>query len=262
MTHEPFREVAKDDFIDALCEEACSSAAVHHPYLKAFQNGDFPDPQRAIRDFALEYGCYSAAFTRYLNAVIGNLDNERHRKILQHNLAEEHGNAHDVALPPAVLATVEGQPHAQLFRRFQQALNINDAYRRAHPPSAASLQWRDRFARLCESNACAGVGAIGIGTELIVSRIYQQILVGLQQHSKLTLTQRVFFDLHSECDDQHASDLLEIARSLATTPEAREQIAYGARAAIRMRVAFWDAMLERANETSSRHPIASETSPV
>ena len=239
------------EFIAALRAEVLDSDAVNHPYLQVFQDGDFPDVDRAFQDFAFEYGCYSEAFTRYVSAVIANLDNEQHRAILQANLAEEQGNAHDADLPPAVLATVAGQPHTVLYRRFQEALGIDAAYRQRQRPSTISLSWQKGFARLCATNACVGVGAIGIGTELIVSRIYEQILTGLKRHSQLTVTQRVFFDLHSECDDKHASDLLMIAENLAQDAEACEQIAYGARAAIAMRVAFWDAMLERAGRVVS-----------
>ena len=238
------------DFIAALSAEALASAAVNHPYLHAIRDGDFPDVEQALRDFAFEYGCYSHRFTRYVSAVIDKLDSEVHRDILRANLAEEQGNAHDADLPPAVLATVSGQPHTVLYRRFQEALGIDASYRQRRRPSPISLSWQQQFTRLCETNACVGVGAIGIGTELIVSPIYEQILTGLKRHSRLTDTERVFFDLHSECDDQHASDLLMIAESLAQDAEACEQIAYGARAAIAMRISFWDAMLEQSRQPS------------
>ncbi|HCS27795.1 MAG TPA: hypothetical protein DIW43_10090 [Spongiibacteraceae bacterium] len=234
------------DFIASLSAEAIASAAVNHPYLQAFRDGDFPNVEVAIRDFAFQYGCYSNAFTGYVSAVISKLEQKDHRDILRANLAEEQGNAHDADLPPAVLAAVAGQPHRLLYRHFQEALGIDEAYRQRQRPIPLSRNWQQQFARLCETNACVGVGALGIGTELIVSRIYQQILAGLKQHSNLSITQRVFFDLHSFCDDQHAADLLMITENLARDDEARQQIAYGARAAIAMRVTFWDAMLERA----------------
>ena len=41
-----------------------------------------------------------------------------------------------------------------------------------------------------------------------------------------------------------------IAESLAQDAEACEQIAYGARAAIAMRISFWDAMLEQSRQPS------------
>lgn len=109
-------------------------------------------------------------------------------------------------------------------------------------------------------NECVGVGAIGIGTELIVSKIYLQILEGLKNHTKLTLTQRVFFDLHSACDDDHAAQLISIALELAVSDKARQQIEYGMNESINLRTAFWDDMLSRAltHATSDRLAIKKE----
>ena len=100
-------------------------------------------------------------------------------------------------------------------------------------------------------NECVGVGAIGIGTELIVSSIYNQILQGLEAHSNLTMTEHVFFNLHSECDEAHAAQIALIAEDLAIDEMAFEQIEYGVKMAINMRVMFWDKMLERARKLSS-----------
>jgi pyrroloquinoline quinone (PQQ) biosynthesis protein C len=234
-------------FIQYISAEALGSAAVNHPYLCALREGNLPNVDLAFKDFAFQYGFYSTAFIRYVSAVIQNLSNAEHKQILLCNLAEEQGNNHDLDLPPDVLASVIGQPHASLYRRLQEALGIDANYLKTTQPSQTSLSWSRQFLQICQVNACAGIGAIGIGTELIVSRIYDQILEGLDAHSHLTMTQRVFFDLHSKCDDQHAAKLLLIAEELAQSPTACEQIEYGTRKAIDMRVAFWDKMLERAH---------------
>ena len=104
-------------------------------------------------------------------------------------------------------------------------------------------------------NECVGVGAIGIGTELIVSSIYNQILEGLKAHSDLTMTQHVFFDLHCQCDEEHATKMLLIAEDLAQTRTACEQIEYGVKMAINMRVIFWDKMQERAQNFPEAAPL-------
>ena len=142
--------------------------------------------------------------------------------------------------------SVVGQPHASLYRRFQDAIGVDADYRQSAVKCQTALLWGRQFLQLCEMNECVGVGAIGIGTELIVSRIYNQILEGLKAHSDLTLKQRVFFDLHSECDEEHAAQMLLIAEDLAQTPAACEQIEFGARMAVNLRVMFWDKMFDRA----------------
>lgn len=243
-------------FIQPISAEVLKSSAVNHPYLQALCEGNLPNIDLAIQDFAFQYGLYSAQFIRYVSVVIESIKKPEHKKILQSNLAEEQGDTHDLDLPPNVLDSVNGQPHTNLFRRFQEALRIDAHYR-----SNVTLQgqqagrlWGQQFLELCKMNECVGVGAIGIGTELIVSRIYNQILKALKTHTSLTMTQRVFFDLHSQCDEAHAAQMLSIAEELAQSPTALEQIEYGARMAIDMRITFWDNMLERAHTFPAATP--------
>jgi len=233
-------------FIDRISAEALASTAVHHPYLQAIRQGELPNIDLAIQDFAFQYGLYSSKFVRYLSAVINKLQDPQHREILLTNLTEEQGDTHDIELPPDVLASVVGIPHTQLYHRFQEAMGIDVNYRATTPQSQTALLWSDQFLQLCEMDECVGIGAIGLGTEFIVSGIYHQILEGLRAHSDLTMTQRVFFDLHSQCDEEHAAQMISIAKALAQDNMACERIEYGMRMAINLRTVFWDKMLERA----------------
>lgn len=245
-------------FIEQLSAEALDSAAVNHPYLHAIREGDFPDFNRALKDFAFQYSLYSSRFTRYVSAVINNLHNDHHKQTLRTNLAEEQGLSHDVELPPDVMESIAGQPHAVLFRRFQEALGIDSDFRATTDQCQTGLLWSKQFLQLCEMNQYVGVGAIGIGTELIVSSIYNQILQGLNQHSALTMKQHVFFNLHSACDEEHAAQIALIAADLARDSSSCEQIEYGVNMAINMRVMFWDKMLERAQSFPSSVTLLSE----
>lgn len=240
-----------DGYIDSICSEIIESEAINHPYLHALEAGNLPNVELALQDFAFQYSAYSAQFTEYVSAVITNLSNPEHKKLLQANLDEEQGHASDEELPPDVLACVEGLPHTSLYKRFQHAIGVDSEYLNTTQYCPASLRWRHQFLGLCNMNEFVGIGAIGIGTELIVSHIYKKILAGLQSHSKLTMNERVFFHLHSQCDEGHAAQILKIAKDLAQDEEQREQIAYGARAAVDMRVAFWDEMLTRAQSFRS-----------
>lgn len=232
--------------VNRISAEALKSSAVNHPYLQAIRNGDLPNFTLAMQDFAFQYGIYSKPFTQYLKAVINNLKSAQHKEMLLENLTEEQGDTHDVELPPDVLATVVDVPHAQLYRRFQEAIGVDQTYRMQTQESQTAKLWRDQFLALCQTDEYVGVGAIGIGTELIVSSVYSQILDGLKAHSKLSMTERVFFDLHSQCDDEHAAQMLSIAKDLATDQAACERIEYGAKMALNMRTIFWDKMYERA----------------
>lgn len=232
-------------FIEDMCEEALASAAVRHPYLDAMRSGSFPDLEYAFKDFAFQYGLYSANFMQYVSAVMKQLQDDRHREILRGNLAEEQGHAHDVDLPADIMASIDGEPHSRLYRRFQDALGVNPDERNptARCPGA---RWSSKFLTLCRSGEMIGAGAIGIGTEFVVASIFEQILAGLKQHSDLTMLQRVFFDLHSECDEKHAQEMMQITSELARDPESCDQIEHGIRCALALRAAFWDQMMERA----------------
>lgn len=246
------------DFIKRISSEALDSAAVNHPYLRAMREGDFPNIDMAFKDYAFQYSLYSNRFTHYVSAVIANLSNAEHKEILQTNLDEEHGIINDTELPPDVLASITGQPHSNLFHRFQEALGVNTEYRETAAQCQTGLLWSKQFLQLCQMNECVGVGAIGIGTELIVPSIYNQILEGLKAHSDLTMTQYVFFNLHSVCDEKHAAQIALIAEDLARDSVAREQMEYGFKKAINMRVIFWDKMHERAQNFPTSAPPTTE----
>lgn len=233
-------------FIKRVSDEVLDSAAINHPYLQAMREGSFPNMRLAFKDFAFQYGFYSSQFVHYLSAVIENLQDAKHKQILLSNLDEEKGNSHDIELPPDVLESVGRQPHTQLFSRFQKALGVDTECSKTVSERQAGKLWSQKFLQLCEMNECVGIGAIGIGTELIVSNIYNQILEGLKVHSNLTMTQRVFFDLHSECDEEHAAQMLLVAEDLAVDKKSCEQIEYGINMAVNMRAVFWDTLLERA----------------
>ncbi len=232
--------------INRISAEALTSNAVNHPYLRAIRDGSLPNIELAIKDFAFQYSIYSSQFSRYLSIVINNLRKTQHQEILLQNLSEEHGDIHHVDLPPEIVKTITGVPHAQLYHRFQEAVGVDDYYRAKTHQCQAAFLWRNQFLELCEMDECVGIGAIGIGTEFIVSKIYDQILEGIKVHSNLTMTERVFFDLHSQCDDEHATQFLSIAKDLARDNTACKKIEYGAKMALDIRAVFWDEMLERA----------------
>ena len=241
-----YKNFKSESFIKRVCEDALKSSAINHPYLRAISEGCLPDMDLAIKDFAYQYGLYNKHFIYYLSTVINGLSDENHKQVLQSNLYEERGHVHDVNLPKDVLDSIDKVSHTQLYRRFQTAVGADLGNASTDSDYEAGIKWSKEFLSLCEMNECVGVGAIGIGTELIVSDIYRQILEGLKNYTQLTLTQRVFFELHCECDDDHAGQLIDVALDLAINEEACKQIEYGATMAINMRTEFWNEMLKRA----------------
>ncbi len=232
--------------VESLRNEAINSRAVKHPYLDALVNGQLPNTPLALLDLSRCYAAYSSHFVKYLGAVIAQLENPEHRNELTHNLREEHGEVDDLDLGAELKARIDGVPHTQLFQWFQSALEQELAQSSQLPASDIGESWRESFFELCQQGACAGIGALGIATELIVPHIYERILLAIQNHTSLSPEQYVFFTLHAGCDEAHANVLLEIARDLVVDTDSADALGQGVRAAIDMRISFWDQMYERA----------------
>ena len=234
-----------------LLDEAMNHRAVNHPYLERLRSGNFNNMEAVIKDFATQYGAYSAWFPRYLTGVISKLENPSHRNLLMDNLAEEAGHLHDEDIEELKKLEIEeswvqGIPHPQLFRRFQDAMNIN----REEQPGVEVQVWRELFLGIIQNgNAAEAVGAIGIGTESVVKFIYKYIIDAIRNHTSLSLEQYVFFPLHTEVDDEHGLILLNIASEMAGENEhAAQSLRKGMLKALNIRASYWDDMLLRAEK--------------
>ena len=108
-------------------------------------------------------------------------------------------------------------------------------------PTPAAGRWRTRFeSYLGSASGAQAVGALGLGTELIVRPIYEQLVRGIIGIGALRRDQFVFFELHCLVDDQHQKDLLGIAAELAQAPNGLNELRSGMRTALRLRLEFWD----------------------
>jgi pyrroloquinoline quinone (PQQ) biosynthesis protein C len=234
---------SNEEFVRGLEAYSRSHYALTHPYLSRMANGEFPDMVGAIRDFAYQYSFYSSAFTQYLGLVLEQLDNPDHVEAILENIEEEEGRM----LPEMTIDHPKaGMSHAELFKDFQRAIGVNQAYKKAHPPVDTVKKWRQAMLSACASSAAAGVGAIGMATESIVPQVYQQILTGIVSHTDLNQDDYIFFEIHAECDIQHSEDLLNIAAGLADTPESRRAMRNATARILNMRSRFWDDLLARA----------------
>lgn len=236
--------------IKDLVEESLNHRAVKHPYLNAIGSGELPDIDWALRDFAKHYYGYSLHFPRYLTTVIAKLEAPAHRASLLQNLTEESGSYDEdeyaeLAAIGVERAWIEGIPHPQLFRRFREAVGLTAPY----TPEAEAIElvcWRESFlATLTYGSAAEALGALGLGTENIVSTIYipfVKALAGSALHPRDT----VFFPLHTAVDDHHQEALEEISLAFAATPAGKGDLRRGMIKALSLRSSYWDWMYERA----------------
>jgi len=246
------RERSVQPFLLELTAEAASHRAVNHPYLQALCTGDLPDVRWALADFGRQYYAYSAHFPRYLTKTISQLCDPSHRAALMENLTEEAGNYSDedlTRLQAAGIQTewIDGVPHPELFQRFRSAMGVSLSD--VEEDSLEVVCWREMFLDvLGEGTPAQTIGALGPGTEGIVSTMYKNFLPALDQVN-LDPRDTVFFPLHAEVDDHHQETLMDIAADFAETEEGRQDLVKGMRKALFLRAGFWDWMLDRA-----RHP--------
>ncbi|MEZ4300582.1 MAG: iron-containing redox enzyme family protein [Polyangiaceae bacterium] len=235
-------------FVADLAAEALEHRAVRHPYLNALAEGALPDVRWALADFAAQYYGYSKHFPRYLTTVMSRLEEASHRLALLQNLTEESGRYDEEELGELAEHGIEaewivGIPHPALFLRFAQAMGVS-------PPkveSDAVLCWREMFLSvLTHGTPAEAVGALGLGTENIVSTIYGPFVRAIGRVSELSARDSVFFPLHTTVDDHHQATLQAIAASFAGTTEGRAGLRRGMLKSLSLRASYWDWMLARA----------------
>ena len=245
-----------ESYLEELVQEALSHPAVCHPYLTDLAEGNLPDLPWAIRDFAAQYPGYCAHFPRYLTVVISKLESPEHRATLMQNLIEESGMLDDEEL--AVLVEfgidpdwVQGIPHPKLFERFQHAMGVYDTDEHADD-ALEVVCWRESFYHLLANGSPAeAIGAIGLGTENVVNKIYTPMIRAIERLGTLERRDYVFFDLHCEVDEDHHKALLNIAHDFADVPLNRIDLRKGMLKALGFRARFWDWMHERARQRES-----------
>ena len=232
-----------ESFLGAVTKEGISHRAVHHPYLLALRDGKLPDMKWALADFARQYHGYSSHFPRYLTTVIGRLERSEHRIALMENLTEESGIYEEEELDELAAIGVErewitGIPHPLLFHRFCVAAGVNEL-----GPDADTVEvicWREMFLSvLSNGSAAEALGALGLGTENVVSTMYNYFLPALKVLG-VPASETVFFPLHAAVDDHHQESLLDISRYYAGTPQGRIDLLKGMRKALALRAGFWD----------------------
>ena len=257
MTHQIAKDTAREheaplQLLKSLEAEAVRHRAVQHPYLEALAEGALSDPRGALQDFAREYQGYSAWFPRFLSAVEARLPRDL-QSVLDENKAEEAGRYDEetlLELEEAGLQRewVDGITHPELFRRFQVGIGVDPSD--VVDPASPVARWREELLHALENDhPAAAVGALGLGTELIVSRMYASVLRGVDRYGRIHQEDRSFLVLHALVDDAHAVSLLKLAAHFASNDEGRAALARGMRTALDLPAAFWDALYERASNT-------------
>lgn len=177
-----------------------------------------------------QYYRYSKNFTRYLTALMTNCESDYYRSRLSENLWEEGGGAE------------ADKRHAELFRRFlREALDVDPdtiEYR------SFANDFFHRYLAFCrDSSALAASAFLSVGTEGAIGRLYAYFCEGLMK-AGVPEEQLHFFQLHMECDDEHAVTLAELMQSFSNEPGWFEQCKTAINHALSIRRQFLDDALD------------------
>jgi pyrroloquinoline-quinone synthase len=196
------------------------------PFLRRCKSGEISREELYL--FVQQHQIYSRCFTRFLAALLVNMENDDHRLALTHNLFDEMG-----------LGDAGNLPHAKLYLDMMANMGLM--------PSTSTLPSTQRLVdtmfECCRSrNYMVGLGALCLGAEGIVPFIYQRIVDGFLAVGE-PLANLQFFTLHIDCDDDHAETMNEIiAWELQKSPSALLDLHYGADKMIQARIEFFDGL--------------------
>jgi len=184
-----------------------------------------------LRYIFSQYQLYSRSFTRYLSAVMANLDNDLFRARLSANLWEEGGGCEPE------------RRHAELFRRFLRDACGVPAPEATEFEAFTQLFVREYLAYCLGNDALAGSAFLSLGTEGIVPRMYGVFVAGLTR-AGFRDDELEFFHLHIACDDEHAETLEQIMLSYADEPRWFGTCKRAMTRALDLRLRFFDRLVE------------------
>jgi pyrroloquinoline quinone (PQQ) biosynthesis protein C/mannose-6-phosphate isomerase-like protein (cupin superfamily) len=178
-----------------------------------------------------QYYLYSKNFTRYVAGVMANCDRDQFRAKLTQNLWEESGEE-------------GGLSHAEIFRNFlKNSLLIQDLSKIEYEDF--TQEFVDIYLKnSIQADPVSGSAWLSLGTEGIVSDMYQLLVKGMLQ-AGFQDNELEFFQIHIGCDDEHAATLTEMMCSYRDLPEWFETCLHAIDRALTARAHFFECLYDR-----------------
>ncbi len=204
-----------------------SSQLDAHPFMRRCADGSIT--MKELRRFMVQQGQYAAYFTRYLCALIAGLPDGEDVLALAENLSEELGMGEAAQIP-----------HARLYAQMLEDFDIDMSREHVALPTQNLI---DTMFMLCrQPGAVAGLGALCLGAEAVVPRLYSRIVQGFVGHG-VSIERLHFFTLHIEEDDEHAATMYAIlARKIAQSQSNEGVALHAGELAIHARLRFLDGL--------------------
>jgi pyrroloquinoline quinone (PQQ) biosynthesis protein C/mannose-6-phosphate isomerase-like protein (cupin superfamily) len=197
-------------------------------------------------DFAYifaQYYLYSKNFTCYIAGVMANCDKDHFRAKLTQNLWEEGGKDCELS-------------HAQIFRNFlYKTFKINDLDKINY--DEFTVKFVETYLNKCiKSHPVSGSAWLSLGTEGIVSRMYEIMVQGMLQ-AGIPNDELEFFHIHIACDDEHAEILSDLMCSYSDKSEWFETCQRAADEALNLRTQFFEDLYDNLDKRLDRSILKS-----
>ncbi|MET3134814.1 pyrroloquinoline-quinone synthase [Oxalobacteraceae bacterium GrIS 1.11] len=203
-----------------------------HPFLVRCAEGTIT--RRELDNFLIQQGKYSQYFTRYLCALISNLEDGRDVQRLAENLSEELGYGDD-----------SRTPHSHIYAAMIADLGLNGEHASTLLETQALI---DSMFMLCrQPGGVPGLAAMCLGAEAIVPSLYSCILKGFVSQG-IDVARLNFFTIHIECDDEHAQTMFDmLAERIAQSSSNYVSALQAGEIAINARLRMLDALIQEVN---------------
>lgn len=178
-----------------------------------------------------QYHHYSKNFSRFIAAVMSNCDNDLFRAQLSENLWDEGGGCKPE------------RRHAEIFRSFlRRSLGIEQPD--AIEPAPYARHFVREYLEFClRADSTSSTAFLSLGTEGIVARLYEIMVVGLHK-AGIPDGELEFFHIHISCDDDHAKTLENMMLSYAGDPRWFDACQAAMNRALDLRTEFFESIFD------------------
>lgn len=208
-----------------LRREVEAHPGVNHLLLSRLATGRYTKCD--YQQFGLQHYPMVGTFTRYMELLLLRAPQSDQKLWLAKVLVDEYGEGSD------------GEDHASLYLSYLRELGVPEGLEQETNLIPEVWEFIGTHLRLCrEEPFLVGLGALGPGHEWAIPKMFHQVIPGLER-AGVPYEGRMYFDLHTEQDIDHANWMAEALDQLGTDEVARAQVRRGALLSLGARFRFW-----------------------